>query len=279
MVIIFLTGIKSVDTNFKISAGDTAWSSLIFEEYEGGADKPVNAFTNPGFTTEVYGGTPASPAGLSADKRIFSINATAANDTSGTLPSLANLRLIGTTTETQTTSQRGSQWEMYTTPQGATSPQLSLRITDGNKLQLGNSTYENGDAYLAASNGNLKLQSPLDTNGNNIINSGGDVTVDDNLKVNSTLTVDGTANLNGNVNLGNANTDAITATGYLKASNGFGLTVLNTATANYLSGVLGIISTGDVAYISDGDSGNPCIGVYNGSSWKRIALGSDISSS
>lgn len=34
---------------------------------------------------------------------------------------------------------------------------------------------------------------------------------------------------------------------------------------------------GDIAYCSDGDAGAKCLAVYDGSAWKRIALGSTIS--
>ena len=30
-------------------------------------------------------------------------------------------------------------------------------------------------------------------------------------------------------------------------------------------------------YVSDGDGGNPCLAVGNGSAWKRVALGATIS--
>ena len=53
---------------------------------------------------------------------------------------------------------------------------------------------------------------------------------------------------------------------------------MDTATANYLAG-LGAIDEGGIAYITDGDSGSKCIAVYDGSNWKRISLGSNISSS
>jgi len=44
---------------------------------------------------------------------------------------------------------------------------------------------------------------------------------------------------------------------------------------------LGNISavTGDVAYCSNGDAGNPCLAVYTGSAWKRVAFGANISAS
>jgi hypothetical protein len=34
---------------------------------------------------------------------------------------------------------------------------------------------------------------------------------------------------------------------------------------------------GDVAYCSNGDAGSKCLAVYNGTAWKRIALGATIS--
>lgn len=37
--------------------------------------------------------------------------------------------------------------------------------------------------------------------------------------------------------------------------------------------------TGDVAYCSNGAAGQPCLAVYNGSSWRVVSLGSAISSS
>lgn len=32
-----------------------------------------------------------------------------------------------------------------------------------------------------------------------------------------------------------------------------------------------------IIYVTDGDGGNPCLAVGNGSAWKRIALGATIS--
>lgn len=37
--------------------------------------------------------------------------------------------------------------------------------------------------------------------------------------------------------------------------------------------------TGDVAYVSNGASGNVCLAVYNGTSWRQVALGANISAS
>lgn len=36
-------------------------------------------------------------------------------------------------------------------------------------------------------------------------------------------------------------------------------------------------SPGDVAYCSNGDAGDPCLAVYNGTDWLRVALGAAIS--
>ena len=35
-------------------------------------------------------------------------------------------------------------------------------------------------------------------------------------------------------------------------------------------------TTGDIVYVTDGDSGNPCLAVYNGSAWKRVAFDGDL---
>ena len=266
-------------SGIQINSGDVAWPTITFKEFagtDGGGNKPVNLFTNPGFETEVFGGTPSSPAALGDAKRILVVNGNAANG--ATLPGTANIRILGKTVGVQSGSNRGTEFIVETTPTNTTSTMESLKVI-ANKVIIGSSGHDSGNAIISANGGDLKLDDRLDTNNNNIINSGGDVTVDDNLKVNTNLTVDGTATFNGNMTLGNANTDTITATGKLNTSNGFRFTVMDTATANYISGVLGIASAGDAAYVSDGDSGNPCLAVYNGSSWKRIALGSDISSS
>jgi hypothetical protein len=259
----------------KVKADDTAWGSVLIQEYEGGANKPAGTgFLNPSFGTEIIGGTPSSPSNVSSGKRLFVLQALAANQTDGTLPSTANFRIKAETTETQTSTNRGTKVSIETIPNGASATTESVMIQD-NELTINPA----GNGVIRGGN-NLRLGSNLDTFNNNIFNSSGDVTVDDNLKVNSTLTVDGTTNLNGNVNLGNANTDVITATGKLKASNGFKNTVLDTATANYLANVLGIVETGDQGYISDGNNGSPCMAFFDGSNWKKMHSPNDnISSS
>ena len=82
-------------SGIQIDSGDTAWPTVVFKEYagtDGGGNKPVNLFTNPGFETEVFGGTPSSPAALGDAKRILVVNGNAANG--ATLPGTANLRIL-----------------------------------------------------------------------------------------------------------------------------------------------------------------------------------------
>ena len=38
-------------------------------------------------------------------------------------------------------------------------------------------------------------------------------------------------------------------------------------------------TTGRVVYVSDGDGGNPCLAVDNGTNWVRVNLGSTVSAS
>ena len=105
----------------------------------------------------------------------------------------------------------------------------------------------------------------------------------------STSTVIGIQNGNSVVQIANSNSNAtVTINGVanvatfassgvfvntLSATANLALPVYSVATANALSGV----ATGQVIYVSDGDSGSPCLAVYSGSAWRRIALGSTIS--
>lgn len=50
---------------------------------------------------------------------------------------------------------------------------------------------------------------------------------------------------------------------------------LTPQTVNYLNNVTAI--TGDVAVSSNGASGNVCLAVYSGASWRQITLGANIS--
>jgi len=255
-------------SGIQLDAGDTAWPSVVFKEYagtDGGGLKPVNLFTNPGFETEVFGGTPASPAALGDAKRILAINGNAANG--ATLPGLANVRILALTKGAQTGSNRGTEVVIQTTPENSTTVTQTLNIKEGNVVRIGSDSYDSGHGIIGASGGDLKLGDRLDTNGNNIINSGGNVTIDDNLTV------------NGSTVLGdNAQVDTVTVNGKMSANGGLVLTSLDTSTANAYAG-MGIIDEGSIAYITDGDGGSKCIAVYDGSNWKRVSLGANISSS
>ena len=85
--------------------------------------------------------------------------------------------------------------------------------------------------------------------------------------------------VNGSTVLGdNAQVDTVTVNGKMSANGGLVLTSLDTSTANAYAG-MGIIDEGSIAYITDGDGGSKCIAVYDGSNWKRVSLGANISSS
>ena len=264
-----LAGTYDIST-VKIVADENRWASITLKEYEGGANKPfASGFLNPTFGSEIIGGTFASPAAVSSGKRLFMLQALAANQSDGTLPASANFRIKAETTQAQTTANRGTKVEIETTPDDANSTTTSLAI-QGSTLTLhpdGNGTIKTGgdliieDDLVVDYSLHVKTTADFD----------GDVNMDGNLQVDGTLTVDG------NATLGNANTDTITSTGKLVTSNGLTLTNLNTSTANYLAG-LGVVDTGGIAYITDGNQGDACIGVYDGSNWKVVSLGGNISS-
>lgn len=64
------------------------------------------------------------------------------------------------------------------------------------------------------------------------------------------------------------------SSGRVKIEDVLRLQLLSTSTVENLSN----IAEGDVVYCSDGDSGNPCLAVYNGTDWLRISLGTAIAS-
>lgn len=57
--------------------------------------------------------------------------------------------------------------------------------------------------------------------------------------------------------------------------NFFKLPSANTADTNALSN----LTAGQIAYVTDGDTGSACLAIYDGSNWRRIALGAAIASS
>lgn len=59
----------------------------------------------------------------------------------------------------------------------------------------------------------------------------------------------------------------------IAGSHSLQLPVYTVAQANGLSNV----ATGQTIYVSNGDSGNPCLAVYSGGVWKRVSFGATIS--
>ena len=53
---------------------------------------------------------------------------------------------------------------------------------------------------------------------------------------------------------------------------GVSLTVATRLEVLALTGMI----VGDVVYVTDGDTGNPCLAVYNGSAWKRVSFDGDL---
>ena len=273
-----IAGIYDI-SGIKVQADDTKWAGILLKEFVGGANKPAaSGFTNPTFGTEIVGGTPSSPGIVNSGQRTFVLQSITANQSDGTLPTTAGAMIKFETNENQTTSAMGHKATIETIGNGDTSRTTSI-LANGNNITFA----VEGDANIQ-SGGDLNLNDDVRISGTlnqqgAISNSTGDVTVDDNLKVNDNLTVDGTLTVNGNTTLGNdTSADVVTVDAKLKANGGLVLTNMDTATANYLAG-LGAIDEGGIAYITDGDSGSKCIAVYDGSNWKRISFGANISSS
>ena len=63
-------------------------------------------------------------------------------------------------------------------------------------------------------------------------------------------------------------------TGRVKIEDVLRLQTQSTATVESLTS----IAEGDIVYVTDGDSGDPCLAVYNGTNWLRVSLGTAISS-
>lgn len=72
-----------------------------------------------------------------------------------------------------------------------------------------------------------------------------------------------------------ANAAVITAAEVFDISSGHSLQLPVYTVANATA--LANTATGQVIYVSDGDSGNPCLAVYSGGAWKQVALGATIS--
>ena len=91
---------------------------------------------------------------------------------------------------------------------------------------------------------------------------------------NAAIHVTDTPNIVFTVN--SANVATITAAGVFNIGTGHSLQLpsYTVVQANALSNV----ATGQLIYVSNGDTGNPCLAVYSGGAWKRISFGANISS-
>ena len=237
-----------------INAGDEAWAGISLVETTGGANKPINNFSNPSFSTTVYGGTEAAKTGVESGKRIFSAFAVASQD--GTTPSTANFRFLSETTEQQSSTARGANFKLETTENGSTVTTVSLVVQ--------------GDTLTVNQNGNGK------------ITSGGNLILDDDVQVTGTLDVDGNTNLKGNVTLGDDGQSDLTTFNSIAVFNSLAsFANLDTSTIQgyeyaHSQGWL-TIATGSVVYCTDGDAGSPCLAVFTGTNFKISSLGGNLS--
>lgn len=108
------------------------WPFVAVKHYYGGASNSIPNFAGGNFYSEVLGGTEANPTATAASKRILTIGASSSNDTSGNVPSTANIVILGETSENQDLSNRGAKLTIATIPNGATSRQNSA-IFQGNE--------------------------------------------------------------------------------------------------------------------------------------------------
>ena len=97
--------------------------------------------------------------------------------------------------------------------------------------------------------------------------------------INGLNTSNGACGLDANVTTTHLDSDSdltITpATEIVKINNVVQLEPRTVAQLNALSGK----AEGQIAYCSNGDGGSKCLAVYDGSNWKRIALGTTIAAS
>jgi hypothetical protein len=96
------------------------------------------------------------------------------------------------------------------------------------------------------------------------------------VNANSYVQIDGASSnvnitVNGTLSAEFANTGVYVTDLY--SSGRIQLPVYNVSSASALTGN----AAGQLIYVSNGDSGSPCLAVYSGGTWKRVALGATIS--
>ena len=126
-------------TSHTISGAEERWAFLFLDEHSDGSfPKSIGGgnFTNPTIAGRVQGGTPGSEVGVKSGGRLLSFQAFAGQDDDGAgtnyvLPSSANFRILGETTEVQRTSGnggRGTKLRIDTTATGSQSSTVSAEI-------------------------------------------------------------------------------------------------------------------------------------------------------
>ena len=249
---------------FQVEGGDQAWAGVILKEYSGSTGKPVANLANPSFSSIVTGGTVASPTALESGKRLMSLFGMGTLDASGTTPTHSPVNIVMQTTEAQSASSVGGKITLETSP--------------------------NGRAETTTRTQTLELQDnivTINTGGNGVLKSGGDLILDDvvvveetlnvkgNVDFDADLNVDGGLTVDGNVTLGTDNTNTITANGKINALSGVTMANIDSATAGYLDSNT-LAATGDIALITDGSRSNVPI-FYDGSDWRYFSDSAVIS--
>jgi hypothetical protein len=105
-------------TSHTISGAEERWAFLFLDEHSAGTGLPKSIgggnFTNPTIAGRVQGGTPGNEVGVKSGGRLISFQAFAGQDDDGagtnyTLPTSANFRILGETTQVQRTSGNGGR--------------------------------------------------------------------------------------------------------------------------------------------------------------------------
>mgnify|MGYP003641245592 CR=1 FL=1 len=133
-------------TSATISGAEERWAFLFLDEHSAGSfPKSIGGgnFTNPTIAGRVQGGTPGSEVAVKSGARLLSFQAFAGLDSDGagtsySLPSSANFRIMGETTEAQRTNARGTKLRFDTIKTGTNTSYQTMdmngeevRITPG----------------------------------------------------------------------------------------------------------------------------------------------------
>lgn len=133
-------------TSAVIDGAEERWAFLFLDEHSNGSfPKSIGGgnFTNPTIAGRIQGGTPGNEVGVKSGGRLLSFQAFAGQDDDGAgtnyvLPSSANFRILGETTEVQRTSGnggRGTKLRIDTIATGSQSSVISADI-QGNQFRV-----------------------------------------------------------------------------------------------------------------------------------------------